>query len=329
MTASHTGSKPMENARKKIIVDICGADADPSVLLEGALSALADQNEYDLVLVGPEKLLNDRLGAEKADISERCEIIAAEEFVTNFDNPAEMARGKSDTSMAIALKALKTREDCAALISAGSTGCLLVGSIFRLGLFGKLMQPALSSALYNTNGGFFCLVDCGANVNSKAKDILDYAHMGSAYMEAAQGISSPRVGLVNVGKEPGKGSDLAKAAFELLENDETINFIGNIEGSDILNDTADVIVCDGFTGNVILKSLEAAGLTAAGLAGNPESVIKFFDYNSQGGATFLGTKKIIVKAHGAANESTIKACINQAWSLEKGGFTEKMKGRMA
>lgn len=314
--------------RKKIIVDICGADEAPQVIVKGALDALKKQDEYDLVIAGPEGIIKETFAGEDPSVSERVEIIDAAEAVTNHDNPTNMIKGLNETSIVKALCALKDREDIAGMVSAGSTGCLMVGSIFRLGLFKGLMQPALSSALWNVNGKYFCLVDCGANVNAKAKDIKDYARMGSAFMEAMNRVGSPRVGLVNVGKEKGKGNDLAKEAYALLAADESINFIGNIEGSDILLDNADVIVCDGFTGNVILKTLEAAGMTAAAMAGRPENVVKFFDYNSQGGATFLGTKKIIVKAHGAANADTICSCILQAIALDEGGFIEKMSARM-
>ena len=311
---------------KKIIVDICGADAAPQIMVKGAIKALQSQDEYDLVIAGPEDLIRETISG--CGVEERIEIAAADGAVTNFDNPAELVRGRDETSMVQALKTMKSREDIVGMVSAGSTGCLMVGSIFRLGLFKGLMQPALSSALWNINGRYFCLVDCGANVNAKAKDLVDYARMGSAYMEAVNGAEAPRVGLINVGKEKGKGNDLMKEAYAALEADETINFIGNIEGSDVLLDKADVIVCDGFTGNVILKNLEATGMAAAKMMGNPEKVIKFFDYNSQGGATFLGTKKIVVKAHGAANEDTIRSCIEQVWNLEKGSFTRKMSERM-
>ena len=314
--------------RKKIIADICGGDQAPQLLVKGAIDALRGQDEYDIVIAGPADIIEEALACEDESIRSRVEVIAAERAVTNHDNPKEMVRGMSDTSMVQALVTLKTRDDIVGMVSPGSTGCLMIGSIFRLGLFKGLMQPALSSALWNINGRYFCLVDCGANVNARAKDISDYARMGSAFMEAMNGVESARVGLVNVGREKGKGSDLAKEAYELLEADETINFIGNIEGSDILLDIADVICCDGFTGNVILKNLEATGMAAARMVGSPEKLVKFFDYNSQGGATFLGTRKIIVKAHGAANSDTMKACIDQAWTLERGGFTEKMAARM-
>ena len=311
---------------KKIAVDICGADATPQVILRGAIDALSQQDEYDLVIIGPAGIIEQEL--EDSDVRPRVEVIDAQGVVTNHDDPTLMVRGRDDTSMGAAFIALRDREDIVGMVSAGSTGSLMVGSIFKLGLFKGLMQPALSSALWNINNRYFCLVDCGANVNPKAKDMRDYARMGSAFMEAMNKVESPRVALMNVGREEGKGSDLAKEAYSLLAEDDRINFTGNIEGSDVLADIADVIVCDGFTGNVVLKTLEAAGMAAARMAGNPENVVRFFDYNSQGGATFLGTRKIIVKAHGEANADTIRSCIDQVWNLEKGGFTEKMAARM-
>ena len=311
--------------RKKIITDICGADADASVIARGAVSALIGQDEFDLVLCGPRAVIEEAVPEE---LAERVEIIEADEFVTNFDDPREMIKGKTGTTMVKALDALKARDDIAGLVSAGSTGCLMIGSIFHVGLMGKLLQPALSSALPHTKGSLFCLVDCGANINCKVRDYVDWANMGSAFMQAMIGVESPQTALVNVGAEKGKGTALVQEAYEALEDDERINFIGNIEGSEVLTGKADVVVCDGFTGNILLKNMEACGLIAARMMGDPENVVGFFDYNSQGGATFLGTKKIIVKAHGAANESTVKACIDQAWRLEKGGFTEKLKERM-
>ena len=313
---------------KKMIVDICGADAAPAIIMAGAVDALRDQNEYDIVLCGPKEVIDDGLGECQEDILQRIEVVYAQEAVTNYDNPTEVIRGKNETSMVKALCTLKERDDIVGMVSAGCTGSLLVGSIFRLGLFKGLKQPSLSSALLNTDRRYFCLCDCGANMSREVKDIVDYAIMGSAFMEAMNGVESPRVGLVNVGKEKGKGNDLAKECYDALEAEQSINFIGNIEGSDVLTDKADVVVCDGFTGNILLKTIEAAGMIAARMAGSPEDIVSFFDYNSQGGATFLGTKKIIVKAHGAAGRETVKACLDQGWRLEKGGFISKMASRM-
>ena len=313
---------------KKIVVDILGADADARVLADGAISALEGQNEYDLIMVGPAEVITEAAAACGDHIAERIEIVNVKDAFSNHDNPSKMALGDNSTSMARALSILKEREDAAGLVSAGSTGALMVGSIFRLGLFKGLMQPALSCALYNTKGGYFCMADCGANINVKEKDLIDYARMGSAFMSAMNGVENPAVGLLNVGREENKGTELLKSVWKKLDEDRSINFIGNIEGSDVLSGIADVVVCDGFTGNVLLKSLEACGLTAAKMAGNPENVVKFFSYNDQGGATFLGTKKIIVKAHGAANELTMKACIEQVWKMECGCFTEKMAAAM-
>ncbi len=318
--------------KKKIVVDIGGADAAPDVLVKGAVMAVSDQDDYDLVIAGPEqvteKAVCDAGKNAGKDIRDRIEILAAEKAVTNHDDPAKVVVGCEDTSMVAGLMELKKRDDLIGMVSAGSTGPLMIASKYRLGLLGGLKQPALASALRDVNGEYICLVDCGANINCKAKDYMDYAHMGSAFMAAMKRKAAPSVGLLNVGKERTKGTERLTEIYDLLEQDDTINFIGNIEGSDVISGAADVIVCDGFSGNILLKSMEAVGMTAAKMMGNPENVVRLFDYNGQGGATFLGTKKIVVKAHGAAQPETIYACINQAWRMESGGFTLNIAERL-
>ena len=303
---------------KKIIVDVGGADAGPEVMIKGAMEA-AGETGCGIILAGDRRVIEEAAGSA-------FEIIDAPGTVTAQDNPAKIIKGMEDTSMVRALEALKSRDDIIGMVSAGSTGCLLVGASFRLGLFKGLLQPALSSALPKDGGGWVCLLDCGANLGSRVRDLQDWARMGSAYMEAVKGTEMPRVGLVNVGREPGKGTDLYREAYAALLADTSINFIGNIEGSDILSGEVDVAVCDGFTGNVLLKGLEAAGKLAAKMA-DSKQISDFFNYNSLGGATFLGTKKIVVKAHGAADELTVKSCIRQVWNLSRGSFIEKMAER--
>ncbi|MCF0143223.1 MAG: hypothetical protein HUJ75_07590 [Parasporobacterium sp.] len=309
----------MNPSKRKIIIDICGADASPATLAKGAFSCLSDNDEFDIILAGPEEIIRNTEGFNP----DRVEIIDTEDFVTNSTNPATMLTEHRSSSMMKALDALKHREDIAALVSAGSTGCLLVGSIFGLGLMGKLKQPALASLL-PAEGGLMCLVDCGSNLNPKASDLADYAVLGTACMKA-YGFDNPPVGIINVGAEPGKGTALVKEASELLSSKEGINFAGNVEGSDILSGRVRVAVTDGFTGNVLLKAMEACGRKASDIAGGNKDILGFFAYNSMAGAVFLGTSEIVIKAHGSATEETIKACIGQAAALYKGGFTDKLK----
>ena len=326
----------------KIIVDTFGADAGADVIIRGALRALDAQTAYGLILVTDPELDLAAFCADREDLLKRVTVLPATSFVTNEDDPRDMIKAKNDSSMVLALEALRDQEDICAMITAGSTGCALVGSCFHLGLQKGLLQPALASALPTENGQWVILCDCGSNLNPKVKDLADYAELAAAFAKAyysgdASSAALPKVGLINVGKEPGKGTDLIKEAYEKLSSmsGETFEFIGNIEGSDILKGEADAAICDGFTGNVLLKALEKAGNIAATFAEQStadddalkqnndaiaEKIRATFDYNNRAGAVFLGTKKLVIKAHGAATEDTITACILQAIRLIEGGF---------
>ena len=338
----------------KIIIDTFGADAAADVIIRGALKALKKQTAYDLILVTDPDVDLAAFCADRENLPKRVTVLPATSFVTNEDDPRDMIKAKNDSSMVLALEALRDQEDICAMITAGSTGCALVGSCFHLGLQKGLLQPALASALPTENGQWVILCDCGSNLNPKVKDLADYATLAAAFAKAyysgdADGGESlageasdlPKVGLINVGKEPGKGTDLIKEAYEKLSSmsGEMFDFIGSIEGSDILSGAVDAAVCDGFTGNVLLRALEKAGNIAAAFAEQntpaaagkgdtirrnndaiAEKIRATFDYNNRAGAVFLGTKKLVIKAHGAATEDTITACILQAIRLIEGGF---------
>lgn len=345
---------------KKIIVDMFGADAGPEIVVRGAVKALTVQTEYDLVFAGStliaQIVLQEEAAKRKqnpAELIPRVSVIETNSFVTNRENPENMVKDRNDTSMVLALHALKEDEEIRAMVSCGSTGCALVASCFHLGLEKGLLQPALASALPKENGGFAVLLDCGSNLDPKVKDFSDYARLGAALCRNSYGVSNPAVGLLNVGSEKGKGTAFLTEAYERLEKEAEENgfvFCGFLEGSDLLSGKADVVVTDGFTGNVLLKGLEHAGELAAQFAETErtetkegrfdpslrqiedpyneilrpegasaeERIRRFFGYNAQAGAIFLGTKKIVLKAHGAATEDTICSCILQAINLDKG-----------
>lgn len=324
---------------KKIIVDIYGADAGPAPIIEGSLKALKAHPELGLVFVGNREVL-----ASFCPPAERVEIIETDDYIRNDENPQVIFGGRDESSVALGYKRLKTDADCIGMISAGSTGALLIGSICRLGLISGLKVPALSSALPLYNGKLICLVDCGANLQCTAKDLARFAVMGNAFQRAIQPEETPRVGLLSVGREEGKGTPLIKEAYELLKA-LPLNFIGNIEGCDMVTGHADVIVADGYAGNLMLKSTEAAGKVADGIVeqlsrrmgfGNHELVSAIreqlyltFDFNRRGGATFLGTEKTVIKMHGCAVAETAVACIDQLLRLEAAGFSEKVKTDLA
>lgn len=316
----------------KIIVDTLGADNGLEPIVTGVAKALASHPELYAVLVGPEDQLRQILDREGADAT-RCEIVNASNYIRNTDPPT-LIFGSTDSSMALAYDRLKQDASCCALLSAGNTGALLVGSICRLGLLPGLKLPSLVSALPCSGENLLCLVDCGSNVECTADDLTLFARMGNVFAKSYCGIESPRVGLMSVGREPQKGNALTRQAYEKISALD-LNFVGNLEGSDLVSGYADVIVADGFSGNLLLKCAESVGKAAMQIVeaygGDLPAAQKIrqvlfetFDFNSRGAATFLGPKKTVVKMHGAANMDTAVASIEQILRLEKAQFSQAM-----
>lgn len=320
---------------RKIVVDIYGADLGAEPIVTGVGNALKNIDGFNAVFVGETDLISgilDKMGVDK----NRYEIVHTDKFISHNDLPTAVFGGNDEASMVMGYDRLKRDEDCIAMLSPGNTGALLVGSICRLGLVDGIKFPALSTALPCMKGSLVCLVDCGANIDCTAPDLARYAILGDAFMKSMCKINEPRVGLLSVGREQHKGNTLTKEAYKLIEA-LPLNFIGNIEGSDLVCGYADVIVSDGFSGNVLLKTAESAGKAAMSIVESystsdnaslireiKEHMFRMFDFNSQGGATFLGPKKTVVKMHGCATELTAYACIEQILKLEDGGFTQMM-----
>lgn len=322
---------------QKIVLDIFGADAGAEVILRGARKALQTKEDLSIVFVGDRALIEPFVNSCGID-KERFEILHTTDFIAADEPPTALFGGRDESSMALAFEKLKGDEDCVGMLSAGSTGALLVGSIFRLGLVAGLKTPALSSYLPMARGDMVCLLDCGANIQCTGKDMVRFALMGEAFVRCMTGKKAPRVALLNVGTEKGKGTPMLQEAYQLLEQ-LPLNFIGNVEGCDMVQDAADVIVADGLSGNILLKGTEAAGLTAQGILAHCKASMKdapeildtlmdtlhhTFNYNALGGATFLGTQKTVIKMHGAANEDTVVSCIDQLYRLHRAGFAEKI-----
>ena len=318
---------------KKIVVDIYGADAGTDVVLTGVATAVKSGLIFP-VLVGDQVLIREAM--ERNEVAaDRYEVIHTTDYITNTEPATCIFGGRDNSSIAMAYKRLKEDDDCIAMLSAGSTGALLVGSICRLGLLPSVKFPSLCSALPCIPDRLLILVDCGAVMDCTVNDYVRFAKMGHVFSKCYLGIDSPRVGLMSVGREDSKGNAETLEAFEKLKELD-INFIGNLEGSDMVSGYADVIVTDGFTGNVLLKSTEAAGKKAIAIVDElggdcPElatkirtALLETFDFNSRGAATFLGTKKIVVKMHGCANADTTVASIEQILRLYKANFSEEM-----
>ncbi len=318
---------------QKIVVDIYGADAGIQPIVCGIGRALQEGLPFFPVMVGDTTQITHYLA--QYDIApDRYEVVHTDRFIDNNAAPTCIFGGCDDTSMALAYARLKQDNDCIAMMSPGNTGALLVGSICRLGLLPGLKTPALASALPCAGDDLVCLVDCGANIECTPDDLARFASMGSVFSQCICRLEQPRVGLMSVGRESQKGNALTRAAYDKIEK-LPVNFVGNLEGSDLVSGYADVIVTDGFSGNLLLKNAEAVGKAALAIVetlGDDSLIIQqikeklwnTFDFNSRGAATFLGTKKPVVKMHGSANENTVVSTVEQILRLQQAGFSETM-----
>ena len=304
----------------KIILDGMGGDNAPASVVEGAVLA-SKEMEHEIVLIGQQELIEKELKKYKYD-EKKISIVDAREVITNDEAPVRAVRSKKDSSIVKGINMVKSGEGDI-FISAGSTGALLSGGLFILGRIQGIDRPALASVYPIIGGRASLLVDAGANSECKPNNLLEFGIMGNIYMEKVIGRENPKVGLVNIGSESKKGSTLTKAAYELLEQSD-MNFIGNVEARDVPKGACDVIVTDGFTGNVILKLTEGlawnilqvikkkftegvkAKLGAALLIDKLGSLKQEFDYSSYGGAPILGVKGPILKMHGSSSANAVK-----------------------
>lgn len=328
---------------KRVIValDAMGGDLAPVEIVKGAVEAVKELN-VDIKLVGREEDVNAEL-AKYTYPKERIQLVPAQEVIGTDEVPTSAIRRKKDSSMVVGLTLVKKGE-ADAFVSAGSTGALLTGALTLVGRLEGVERPALGTCL-PTKNGFTFLLDSGANVDCKAKYLEQFAKMGSVYVENVFGKVQPKVALVNIGAEKEKGNALTKEAYELLEVTEGIHFTGNIEPREIPAGAADVIVCDGFVGNTILKLSEGLAKTliemikteitagaykmAAAMLKTPfKNVKKYFDADEVGGAPFIGLKALVVKAHGSSNAKAIKNAVRQCVLFTEADIIEKIKEKL-
>lgn len=317
----------------RIIVDAFGGDNAPLEILKGAVAA---KNEFgcDILLCGDEEQIRACAKENDIDLS-GCDIETADGFIPVEEDPRSLLKQYKNSSLGVACRALaEGRGD--ALVSAGSTGALVVGAIFLVKRIKGVRRPAIATIMPGDKGHFM-LIDGGANIEVTPEALDTFALMGSVYMEKVMGVNDPKVGLLNIGVEPNKGTDLQKHAYPLLEQNEHIHFIGNAEARDVPACVADVVVCDGFTGNVFLKTYEGVALTlfsnvkevmmksavtkvaALILKGGLKELKTKFDANAVGGAPILGVQKPVIKAHGSSKEEALKNAIRQAISFTESG----------
>lgn len=327
--------------RITVALDAMGGDYAPLETVKGAVDAVKEL-DVNIKLVGPAEQLRAELAKYQYD-KERIEIVHASEVIGTDESPTMAIRRKKDSSLVVALNLVKNGE-ADAIVSAGSTGALLTGALLIVGRLPGVERPALGTCL-PTKTGFTFLLDSGANVDCKPKYLEQFAKMGSVYVENVFGIKNPKVALVNIGAEKEKGNALTKETYELLEQTDTINFTGNIEPRNIPYGEADVIVCDGFVGNTILKLSEGLAKTifeilkweimqgfykvGALILKTPfKNMKKFMDSDEIGGAPFIGLKSLVVKAHGSSNAKAFKNAVRQCVLFAEADIIGKIKDKI-
>lgn len=327
----------------KIVIDAFGGDYSPEEIVKGAITSLNLIKDLELILTGDKEKIESLL-KEYGYSGERMEIIHAPEVISPDETPTMAIRRKKDSSLVAALTALKERDDVIGMVSAGSTGAVLAGGLFIVGRMEGVKRPALSPFLPTVTGGKTLLIDCGANVDCKPEYLQQFAIMGSIYVKAMLGIENPRVGLISNGVEDHKGNEQIHQTFELLKNTPEINFVGNMEAREMLSGDFDVLVADGFTGNVAMKSAEgtikafktvlkneimkgglAAKLGGALLKKTFKNLNAHLNYTDVGGSPFLGLEKILIKSHGSSKAKTIYSCVLQIIDIHKSNYIENMR----
>lgn len=329
------------NVAMKIIVDAMGGDNSPEVPVGASVKFVNSKPGVNILLVGNREMLENELAKFKYD-KNRIEIVNCGDVITNHDEPVRAVKTKKDSSMVVAAKML-AEDKGDAMFSMGNTGALLAAGLLIVGRIKGVLRPALGTLIPTDNGGKL-LIDAGANTNCRSQNLLQFAVMGSIYMNKVCAIENPKVGLVNNGAEEEKGTDLTKETHILLnENKDKLNFIGNLEGREMMCGDADVIVCDGFTGNIILKTLEGMGkvvsknlkqifkgsvLKALGglcVLKGLNGFKKKMDYREYGGAPLIGIKKPMVKGHGSSDEKAAYIALTQIEKIVAKDLTKEIE----
>ena len=324
----------------RVAVDAMGGDYAPLEIVKGAVDAVNSRDDIKVFLVGQEEAVRSELQKYQYDAS-RIEVVNATEVIEMAEPPVQAIRTKKDSSIVVAMKMVKNGE-ADAFVGAGSSGAVLVGGQLIVGRIKGVERPPLAPLL-PTEKGASLLIDCGANVDARPSHLVQFAKMGSIYMEHVVGIPNPRVAIVNIGAEEEKGNALVKETFPLLKACDDINFIGSIEARDIPSGYADVIVCEAFAGNIILKLYEGVGATLISMVKKGmmsslrskigallvkpalKKTLKQFDTSEHGGAPLLGLKGLVVKTHGNSKALEIRNSIIQCVTFKHQQINEKIK----
>ena len=323
----------------RVAVDAMGGDHAPELVVPGVLRALEQDEELEIHLVGPEDRLHSLLSGASRPV-DRLRVVHAPEVIGMAESPATALKTKPSSSIHRGLEACRSGE-VSAFFSAGNTGAVMAAALFILGRQEGVKRPSLIG-YFPTLKGHCILLDAGANVDCKPEHLLQFARMGTIYLERARHISRPSVGLVNIGEEPGKGNEQAKAAYELLKAAGDVNFIGNIEGRDVLTHAADIVIADGYVGNIMLKFGEsvasvlpqmlAAEMTRLAMPPEQQQIVgralkgvkDQFDFQEYGGAPLLGVNGTVIIGHGGSNELAFENMALNAAAMVREQVTESI-----
>ncbi len=330
----------------KVAVDCFGGDNSPKANVEGALSALSKNKDLYIILTGDEANLGAELQGKDFD-ADRLQIIHAPAVIGCDEKPTDAIRQKRDSSMMAAIDLLRTDDTVAGMVSVGSTGALIAAATLRVGRLEGVMRPAFCPVMPNMYGGIVGICDSGATVDCPPEMLRQFAVMGSIYLQSAYGMEKPRVALLNVGTEAEKGDKLRKEVYPILEAEPNINFVGNMEGRALLSNVCDLVVCDGFSGNVLIKTMEGSIMETmkmlkksiysswkyklgAALQKKMFTELKeFMNYQNYGGSVILGARKTVVKGHGSSNAKAIEVCIEQVCHAENAKMNERISEALA
>ena len=307
----------------RIGLDVMGGDFAPSATIKGAVLALQElENTATLVLIGDESKIKAELVLENVD-SNKFEIVHAPDLIGMGEHPTKAFVKKPKSSISIGFHLMKEGL-IDGFASAGNSGAMLVGAFYTIKSITGVIRPSITSILPKENGGVGLLLDVGINADCKPDVLNQFAILGSLYAEHVHGISNPKVALLNIGEEEGKGNLLTQAAYNLMKDSEEFNFVGNVEGRDLFNESADVIVCDGFTGNIVLKQAEAFyALTKK--RGIKDAYFDRFNYENYGGTPILGVNGTVMIGHGISNAKAIKNMLLHTAEVIDAKLSDKIK----
>ncbi len=309
-----------------ILLDAMGGDYAPQEAIKGVKSFLSEDATTTISLVGSEELCMPLLKEYEIDLN-RVSFIPSTQVIEMHEHPTKALKEKQNSSIAIGFQHLK-EGNADAFISAGNTGAMLVGTAFSIKAIEGVLRPTIGSPAPKLNGGLGLLLDVGLNADCKPELLDQFAVLGSLYSQEVLGIANPRVGLVNIGEEEGKGNLLAQATYPLLKNNSLIHFIGNVEGRDLLLDKADIYVCEGFVGNVILKTLESV-YTVSLKRKIKDEYFDRFNFEYYGGTPILGVSKPVIIGHGISSALAFKNMIHQAKKMLDTDLCGKMKQKFS